>query len=86
MRSFEIRNYFGFSSEIGQRLNLSFESVEDVCNQFNWHSFPIEIQRLLPVAKLNVQQPVVVKCFGNILCSREQFKKVSPINQSPLYF
>lgn len=77
------KNYFCFSSELGQQLSFSFKEVDDECDQLIWYSFPIGIQRLLPVTMANVQQPVVVKCFGNILWSRDQFKKESSINQSP---
>lgn len=62
--------------ESGQRLTNSFDEVDDDLGQLDWYLFPIEIQRLLPMTIMNVQEPPVIKCFGNIQCSREQFKKV----------
>lgn len=74
-----------FCSELGQRFSNSFENVDNVFDQLDWYLFPIRIQRLVPMAIMNVQQPVEIKCFGNILCCREQFKKVSSINQLLLF-
>lgn len=73
-------SYLGLFSELGQRLNNLFLGINNVFDQLDWYLFPIKIQRLLPVAVMNVRQPVVVKCFGNISCCRDQFEKVSLIN------
>lgn len=44
--------------------------------QFDWYLFPIEVQKVLPICFLSVQEPVEIKCFGSIACTRETFKKV----------
>lgn len=52
--------------------------------KLSWYLLPVEIQRLLLFTIMNVQRPVVIKCFGNILCGREQFKKVRLIDMTYL--
>lgn len=42
----------------------------------DWYKFPGEVQHLLPIIIINTQKSVVVKGFGNIDCTREQFKMV----------
>lgn len=66
-------------SELGQKLTNSFDKIEDLINQLDWYLLPIRIQNLLPTIIMNEQQPTVIRCFGNILCSRDQFKKVNLI-------
>lgn len=65
-----------FSCEIGQRLCIAYEELDDKIGQFKWYSFPTEIQRILLILMINTQQPVEVLCFGSTACNRETFKKV----------
>lgn len=51
-------------------------------SEFDWYLFPNEVQRILPTVVQNAQKPVVIKCFGNVLCSREQFKMVGFVLRS----
>lgn len=74
-------NFVFIACELGQRFSNSFNEINDVFDQLSWYLLPIGIQRLLPITMANIQQPAVIKCFGNIFCSRNQFKKVSSINQ-----
>lgn len=53
------------------------DEIDDTIVQFNWYFFPKEIQCALPTVMLSTQQPVVITCFGNVSCGREQYKKVS---------
>lgn len=62
--------------ELGERLSNTLDEVDDLIGQLNWYLLPIEFQRMLPTIMINSQQPVVLKCFGCISCSRDQFKKV----------
>lgn len=65
-----------FACEIGQRFTNAFSDVDDVLGQLKWYLLPIEVQRILPIAIMYSQEPLLVKFFGNMSCSREQFKKV----------
>lgn len=64
------------SCELGQRTNNGYCDIDAIMGQFDWYLYPNEIQRILPAIIANSQQPVYIKCFGSISCSRETFKKV----------
>lgn len=42
----------------------------------DWDQFPSDIQRMLRIIMINAQRPVFFQGFGNILCTRDTFKKV----------
>lgn len=65
-----------FACEIGQRFCNAFEEVDNVLGQINFYLLPIEIQCLLPTVILYFQEPLVVRFFGSLCCTREQFKEV----------
>lgn len=62
--------------EIGERVRSEFMTLNFTISQFDWHLFPDEIQKILPVIIINAQQPVLIEWFGSISCVREVFKKV----------
>lgn len=63
--------------ELGERFSNTLDGVDDLVGQLNWYLLPIEFQRMIPTIMINTQKPVVLKCFGSISCSRDQFKKVN---------
>lgn len=63
--------------ECGQRFCNSFDETNDVLNQINFHLLPIDVQRLLPTVMIYAQEPLLVRFFGSLCLSREQFKKVN---------
>lgn len=65
-----------FSCEIAERLSIAYEEINNKIDQFDWHLFPVEIQRILPIIMIQTQQSAEVLCFGSIACNRETFKKV----------
>ena len=62
--------------ELGQQLSNAFEEIGDKIEDFDWYTFPLEIQRYLPNLLMAAQQAVVLECFGSISGSRDTFKKV----------
>lgn len=48
-------------------------SIYALCD---WYTFPNDVKRFLPIIIHNTQRSVVIKGFGNIDCTREEFKKV----------
>lgn len=63
--------------ELGERTMEAFEGIVELSTQLDWYLFPLEIKQILPMALVNVQQPIEFACFGSrISCSRESFKKV----------
>lgn len=66
-----------------QRSSDAIAEIDQVTIQLDWYLFPIELQRVLPTVMQSTQKPVVMKCFGNILYSRKQFRKVSLVVLPP---
>lgn len=66
--------------EISQRSCDALNEMDDDIGQLDWYLCPAGIQRMLPIIMVNSQQPVIIKCFGSIACSRETFKEVSVIS------
>lgn len=62
--------------EVGEGIAGIFKRAEDKINQFDWYRFPMKIRRMLPFTLFNVQEPVAIRCFGSIACTREYFRKV----------
>lgn len=64
--------------DCGERVINGFNELYDRICQFNWNSYPIRIQRMLPTIMNFGQQPVVLQGFS-FSCRREVFQKVRNI-------
>lgn len=62
--------------EIGERIQSEFMKLDFAISQFNWHLFPYDIRKILPIIIQNAQKPVLIQWFGSISCVRDVFKKV----------
>lgn len=60
----------------GQYLTDKFSEIGNAVEQIDWYLLPIQIQRVLPAIIMFSQEPIIIKFFGNLACSREQLKKV----------
>lgn len=63
--------------EMCEEITSGFEEVADAIYQLDWYTYPLDIQRMLPLVLNYAQQPVQTIAFGNIPCTRETFKKVN---------
>lgn len=63
-------------SELCQQVCNGFEEMNEVMDQFHWSSYPVKVQRMLPLVINYTQQPIEFKVFGSIACCRESCKKV----------
>lgn len=63
--------------EFGQRMTNAFERIDNEFESFDWHLFPLEMQRMLPPILMMAQAPVVLNYFGSMSATREYAKKVS---------
>lgn len=61
----------------GENMTNSFKNLNDSFCGCGWYSFPIDVQKMLPTICVAIQQPVVLMCYGNVLYTRETFKKVT---------
>lgn len=62
--------------DVGQHVTIVYDECNDIIDQFKWYSFPVEIQRLLPLIIAGAQQPIEITAFGSTTCIRETFKRV----------
>lgn len=63
--------------ELGQRFTLAFDECSEMVDQFDWHLFPTEILRMMPLIFKFTQQPFEIICFGSNAADRDTFKSVS---------
>lgn len=62
--------------DFGERLTGRFDEIDLTLFECNWYTFPMEIQKMLPMLLMSTQSPVVLQGFPNVSCTREAFKKV----------
>lgn len=62
--------------EVCERTSQTLEECSDMVEQFDWYSFPTDVQRMFPMILAFMQEPIEAKCFGTIACDRAMFKYV----------
>lgn len=62
--------------EIGDLVTHQFEKFADELHQSCWYLCSIEMQKMLAIFMSNARQPIYVRGYGNILCSRSKVKEV----------
>lgn len=63
--------------EFGERVNNEFNELFDIICQFEWYECLQNIQKCMPIIMIAIQQSIVLKSFGSIVCTRDFFKQVS---------
>lgn len=63
--------------KLEQRFSDSISEMDDVITQYDWYLFPYKVRRILPMVMQNTRKPIIIKCFGDVLCARIQMQKVS---------
>lgn len=63
--------------ETGERLTAQFNKDDTGILQWNWYTFPLDIQKILPIILSDTQNPFIMRGFGGVACTRESFKSVS---------
>lgn len=65
-----------FFCEFGQSVSSEFNSFDHEIYQCDWYTFPMNLQQMLVILMLDTQQSMYIRGYGNIVCSRDTFKKV----------
>lgn len=60
----------------GDEVTTHFDAVNESINQCAWYSFPLKIQKNMPMMIRLAQKPVYIGTFAEIHCTRETFKTV----------
>lgn len=63
--------------EFGEQISIRFEDLNNEICKFDWYLLPIEMQQTMQIIIMTTQQPVQLVGFGNIVCCRQTFKRVT---------
>lgn len=58
------------------KVSEQFDLLDDALCDCDWYLFPMKMQQMFIIVMAGTQQPTIVQGFGNVLCTRETFKKV----------
>lgn len=62
--------------EMGEQVTSAFEEIEHMLAELDWHLFPSEIQRMMPMLLMVARQPVDFMGYGNLPASRYTMQRV----------
>lgn len=62
--------------EMGAQATHQFHALNEELCQVKWYLLPIEVQRMMLIFMSDAQQPMFLRGYGNILCTRDAFKNV----------
>lgn len=63
--------------ECGERVTEQLDVFYEEFIQCNWYLFPMKVQRMLVIFIVYAQQSLLIRGYGNIVCTRDAFKSVS---------
>lgn len=63
--------------EFGEQIHSQFDEINDFICELDWFTFPLHIQRMMPMVFLSSQNPAKLSASGGIPCSRPTFKAAS---------
>lgn len=66
-----------FLCHFSENVSTSFEKLNDRLFECDWYLLPNELQRSFFITTIAVQEPIHIRGFGNVLCTRQSFKEVS---------
>lgn len=68
----------------GDEVTGKFKGLSVSMYKLNWHLYPIEIRRNMPLIMSIAQKPIYLRGFGRTECTREVFNRL--INASYTFF
>lgn len=69
-----------YYAEFGNMVMNKFQTLNDQSTQCRWYRFPRTMQNMFLIYLVDAQQPVFIRGYGNIYCTRDAFKEVSNLN------
>lgn len=63
--------------EFGENVSEQFGKLNKAIYKCRWYSFPMDMQKMIQIILVSTQQPVNLRGYGNVECSREAFNRVS---------
>lgn len=68
-----------FYCEFGEMVTNQFYEFDDQLYQCGWYLLSMELKQSYLAFLSYTEQPANIRCFGNLLCTREVFKKVKGV-------
>lgn len=68
----------------GDEVTEKFMRIGNSMYELNWHLYPIELRKHIPLTMAIAQTPIYLRGFGRTECTRDVFKKI--INASYTFF
>lgn len=66
-----------FCCELGEMVANRLNSLDNELCRCDWHVFSVEMRRFYIITMCNTQQATIIRGYGNMVCTRDSFKKVS---------
>lgn len=63
--------------EMGQNVSNQFNKFGDKVGTCDWYLLLRKLQQMFVIVMINAQEPVSIRGFGNVECTRDSFKRVS---------
>lgn len=61
----------------GDQVTSAFEDLHDFIYLSNWHYFPLELQRYMPIILMVAHEMVYMHVFAEVHCTLQTFEEVS---------
>lgn len=71
-----------FFCEFGAMVTNQFNRFNEELDQCDWYLFPVELQRTLLIVMINTQNPIIIRGYGNTLCTRDALKQATWANKN----
>lgn len=65
-----------FYCEFSEEIIAEFDKFNEELSRCEWYLFSNELQQMYLTFILDTQQPKLIQGYGNIMCTRDTFKKV----------
>ena len=65
-----------FYCELGKMVTNEFNLFNEELCQCKWYLFSLDMQRMMLIFMSDAQQPMLLRGYGNIECTRDSFKNV----------
>lgn len=62
--------------ELGERITGRFNEIDNEIFYSDWYTFPMNVQKILPIIINGTQSSIVFRGIGSMECTRESFKRV----------
>lgn len=78
--------YIAVLCMFGNETTTRFDEIYESFCQCPWNEFPLELQKLLPMVLLIAKEPIYLKGYMSVKCTREFMKTVIFVTKNVPFF